>query len=124
VGVIGAGFTLPFIPSPPPTVGALSQGREILDTSQLCCGVVHYIRYHFRQLSGKMKEKETEMTQDQKPSEGAGRESPGKGKTDGSAEAMSEDTCRCKAVSKKTVPEMLKLMLSDLAFWRKSGKKR
>lgn len=29
------------------------------------------------------------------------------------------DSCRCKEVSKKTPVEMLKLMLSDLAFWRK-----
>lgn len=35
-----------------------------------------------------------------------------------------EDSCRCKEVSKKTVPEMLKLMMSDLAFWKKSGKRR
>ena len=32
---------------------------------------------------------------------------------------VSEDSCRCKEVSRKTIPEMLKLMLSDLAFWRK-----
>ena len=28
--------------------------------------------------------------------------------------------CRCEEVSKKTLPEMLKLMLSDLAFWKKA----
>jgi len=33
---------------------------------------------------------------------------------------VSEDSCRCKEVSKKTIPEMLKLMLSDLAFWKKA----
>lgn len=32
---------------------------------------------------------------------------------------VSEDSCRCKEVSKKTIPQMLKLMLSDLAFWKK-----
>jgi len=35
-------------------------------------------------------------------------------------EDVSEDSCRCKEVSKKTIPEMLKLMLSDLAFWKKA----
>jgi hypothetical protein len=32
----------------------------------------------------------------------------------------SEITCRCKEVSKKTLAEMLKLMISDLAFWKKT----
>lgn len=36
------------------------------------------------------------------------------------AEGGSEDSCRCKEVSKKTFPEMLKLMISDLAFWKKA----
>jgi len=36
----------------------------------------------------------------------------------------SEDSCRCKEVSKKTIPEMFRLMISDLAFWKKTkGKK-
>ena len=30
-----------------------------------------------------------------------------------------EDSCRCKEVSKKTFPELLSLMISDLAFWKK-----
>jgi hypothetical protein len=30
-----------------------------------------------------------------------------------------EDSCRCKEVSKKTFPEMLRLMLNDLAFWKR-----
>ncbi len=34
-------------------------------------------------------------------------------------EDVGEDSCRCKEVSKKTIPEMLKLMLRDLAFWKK-----
>jgi hypothetical protein len=34
------------------------------------------------------------------------------GKTDG-------EDCRCKEVSKKTVPELLKVMIRDLAFWKK-----
>lgn len=34
-------------------------------------------------------------------------------------EDVAEDSCRCKEVSKKTIPEMLKLMLKDLSFWKK-----
>lgn len=33
-----------------------------------------------------------------------------------------DDDCRCKEVSKKTVPEMIRLMLNDLAFWKKEKK--
>jgi len=35
------------------------------------------------------------------------------------AEDAGDDSCRCKEVSRKTIPGMLKLMLKDLAFWRK-----
>lgn len=31
-----------------------------------------------------------------------------------------EDNCRCKEVAKKTPFEMFKLMISDLAFWKKT----
>jgi hypothetical protein len=31
-----------------------------------------------------------------------------------------EESCRCKEVSKKTPTEMLKLMINDLAFWKKA----
>ena len=31
-----------------------------------------------------------------------------------------EDNCRCKEVSKKTLPEMLRLMISDLSFWKET----
>jgi len=35
-----------------------------------------------------------------------------------------EDNCRCKEVSEKTFPEMFRLMISDLSFWKKTkGKK-
>jgi len=37
---------------------------------------------------------------------------------------VGEDDCRCKEVSKKTVPELLRVMISDLAFWKKSGIKK
>lgn len=32
-------------------------------------------------------------------------------------------TCRCEEVSKKTISEMLRLMLGDLAFWKKKEQK-
>ena len=31
-----------------------------------------------------------------------------------------EIICRCKEVSKKTLPELLRLMIKDLAFWNKA----
>ena len=31
-----------------------------------------------------------------------------------------EIICRCKEVSKKTFPELLRLMIKDLAFWKKA----
>jgi hypothetical protein len=34
----------------------------------------------------------------------------------------SDDTCRCKEASKMSPGQLLKLMMSDLAFWKK-GKK-
>ncbi len=46
---------------------------------------------------------------------------PGKEKKPAEA-AGSDDTCRCKETSKKTVPELFRLMISDLAFWRKTKK--
>jgi hypothetical protein len=44
------------------------------------------------------------------------KEKPGKRETGEGDESV----CRCKEVSKKTFPEMLKLMLSDLIFWKKT----
>jgi len=32
-----------------------------------------------------------------------------------------EIECRCKEVSKKTLPELLRLMIKDLAFWKKKS---
>ncbi|HET6515323.1 MAG TPA: hypothetical protein VFG09_09215 [Thermodesulfovibrionales bacterium] len=34
-------------------------------------------------------------------------------------EEAGADSCRCKEVSKKTPLELLKLMIDDLAFWKK-----
>ena len=39
------------------------------------------------------------------------------------AEADSPESCRCKEVAKKTPSEMLRLMISDMAFWKKGKKK-
>ncbi len=36
--------------------------------------------------------------------------------------AGKEDDCRCKETSKMTPGELLKLMMSDLAFWKKKKK--
>ncbi len=40
----------------------------------------------------------------------------------GNRETLEESKiiCRCEEVSKKTLLEMIKLMISDLAFWKKT----
>jgi hypothetical protein len=38
------------------------------------------------------------------------------------AAAHRDDACRCKEVSEKTPRELLELMFSDLAFWKKIKK--
>ena len=35
------------------------------------------------------------------------------------ADDSKEESCRCKEVSKKTLPEMIKLMIRDLTFRKK-----
>jgi hypothetical protein len=35
-------------------------------------------------------------------------------------EGDNKESCRCKEVAKKTPREMLRLMLSDLTFWKKA----
>jgi hypothetical protein len=45
-----------------------------------------------------------------------------KGTTEQHAAADSDGTCRCKETSKMTPQELLKLMFSDLAFWKKTKK--
>jgi len=49
-------------------------------------------------------------------------------RTKGSAEEQKagdggEDSCRCKEASQKTFPDLLRLMISDLAFWKKNKKR-
>jgi len=59
------------------------------------------------------------MTQQQQHSDDKADSPMGK-EQPGESGDVSEDSCRCKEVSKKTFPEMLKLMISDLAFWKKT----
>ncbi len=42
--------------------------------------------------------------------------------TENQAAAGSEETCRCKETSKMTPRELLRLMMSDLTFWKKAKK--
>ena len=49
---------------------------------------------------------------DKRPDEKGGQVEQEAGEAD-------EITCRCKEVSKKTFPELLRLMIKDLAFWKK-----
>lgn len=43
-----------------------------------------------------------------------------KGKPAGQeADEAGEANCRCKEVSKKTLPELLRVMIKDLTFWKK-----
>jgi hypothetical protein len=49
---------------------------------------------------------------------------PGKEKkaAEGQAKTGTDDACRCKEASKMTPRELLGLMLTDLAFWKKAKK--
>ncbi len=38
------------------------------------------------------------------------------------AKSVSDDTCRCKEASDMTPRQLLGLMISDLAFWKKAKK--
>ena len=58
-------------------------------------------------------------------SAGSGNKPEGKKKTpEEKAEESGEANCRCKAVAKKTPGELFKLMVSDLAFWKKRSEKK
>jgi hypothetical protein len=41
-----------------------------------------------------------------------------------SSEKGSDESCRCKEVSEKTFTGMLRLMLNDLAFWKRDKQRR
>ncbi len=34
------------------------------------------------------------------------------------------DDCRCREVSEKTLPEMFRLMIKDLSFWKKAKREK
>ncbi len=53
---------------------------------------------------------------------GKGKTSPVKKKAGGETGMDSEDACRCKEVSEKSFPGLLKVMVKDLAFWKKKDK--
>ena len=60
------------------------------------------------------------MTRDRKQAVGPDKKHPENNKSgEMKANEGSEENCRCKEVSKKTLPEMIKLMLKDLTFWKK-----
>lgn len=60
------------------------------------------------------------MTQNRKQAAGPDKKHPGNNRSgEMQTNEGSEDNCRCKEVSKKTLPEMIKLMLKDLTFWKK-----
>ncbi len=56
------------------------------------------------------------MKQSQNPPAFSSKQPPEKEKP---AEQEAEEGCRCKEASKKTPLELLKLMISDLSFWKK-----
>lgn len=60
------------------------------------------------------------MAQHRRPS-GKSTEKTDKEKTSAGQKAnkSGENGCRCKEVSKKTLPEMIKLMIKDLTSWKK-----
>ena len=60
------------------------------------------------------------MTKQEQKTDGPDKNPVDKGKPDvNEAGDNGGEGCRCEEVSKKTPRELLKLMLSDLAFWKK-----
>ena len=61
------------------------------------------------------------MTRQKQNYDSTGKRPDEKGKTaEQEAGEAGEITCRCKEVSKKTLPDLLRLMIKDLAFWKKT----
>ena len=61
------------------------------------------------------------MTRQKENYDSSGKRPDGKGTPADQKEGdAGEITCRCKEVSKKTLPELLSLMIKDLAFWKKA----
>ena len=70
---------------------------------------------------GNLQCKERDMTQHQRQADSPGNRPDEKKVPDERGKGEDgEIICRCKEVSKKTFPEMLKLMLRDLVFWKKT----
>jgi len=61
------------------------------------------------------------MEQKRKHAAGEAKKSPDEDTTGPEFGTDGGDGCRCKEVSKKSSLELLRLMLSDLAFWKKPG---
>ena len=61
------------------------------------------------------------MTRQKQNYESSGKRPDEKGKpAEQEAGEAGEIICRCKEVSKKTLPELLRIMIKDLAFWKKA----
>jgi hypothetical protein len=61
------------------------------------------------------------MSEDKKKT-ASGKDSAEREKVDSHDVGASEDACRCKEVSRKSLPELIKLMLGDFTFWKKRGR--
>lgn len=60
------------------------------------------------------------MTKYKEPSAGSGKEIVKEEKiSEQKVNEGNEESCRCKEVAKKTPREMLRLMINDMAFWKK-----
>jgi hypothetical protein len=68
-----------------------------------------------------IEKEECMVTGDQKTVHPHGAEKEGK-PAESQAGAGKEDACRCKEVSVMTPRELLRLTISDLAFWKKAKK--
>jgi len=61
------------------------------------------------------------MTRQKQNYDSSGKRPDEKGKiAEQEAGEAGEISCRCKEVSKKTLPELIRLMIKDLAFWKKT----
>lgn len=59
------------------------------------------------------------MKEHERESVGTGKTSPVREKAGEETGPGNEDACRCKEVSRKSFPELLKVMIKDLAFWKR-----
>jgi len=60
------------------------------------------------------------MEEIKQPSAGAGKQSAeDQRRKEAGHKESDEESCRCKEAAKKTPLDLLKLMVNDLAFWKK-----